>query len=94
MAVSIEDRVRVTARIPAELRKTLEEAAGLSGATLNQFVVQSALECAQRILEQETVIKLSREQAKKVFAMLDNPPKPTKKLKEAFKLNRKLISGA
>jgi uncharacterized protein (DUF1778 family) len=52
------DKTRITARVPAEVRATLEQAARLQGATLNQFVVQSAFQEAQRILERETVIQL------------------------------------
>ena len=38
----IAERVRLTARTPGRLRDTLEQAAELQGATLNQFVVRSA----------------------------------------------------
>ena len=35
---------RVSARVPAQVYQTLTQAAEISGATLNQFLVQSALE--------------------------------------------------
>lgn len=78
-----DTRIRITARVPAGLRATLEEPAELSGATLNQFVVQAAAERAQVVLERETTIRLSREDAKAVLALLDNPPKPNQALKAA-----------
>ena len=37
------DKERISSRVPKPVRKTLEEAAALSGATLNQFVVPAAL---------------------------------------------------
>ena len=77
-----------TARVPAELRETLEQAAQLQGATLNQFVVQSAFQAAQRIVERETLIRLSQRDAQKVFSLLDHPPKPNARLKEAVKASR------
>ncbi len=80
-----EERSRITARVPSEMRSTLEQAAKLVGATVNQFVIQSAYEEAQRILERETVIRLSRADAQCVFALMENPPKPNKRLKEAIK---------
>lgn len=85
-AVSCEEAselLSITARIPAELRGTLEQAAQLQGATLDQFVVQSAFQEAQRVVERETVIHLSRRDAQKVFSLLDCPPKPNARLKEA-----------
>lgn len=65
------------------MRATLEKAAELSGATVNQFIVQAAYQEAQRILEQETVIRLSQQDARRVLALLDSPPKPNRRLKEA-----------
>jgi len=40
------ERERISARIPKSVRKRLEEAADRSGATLNQFLVQAAIEKA------------------------------------------------
>lgn len=80
-----DDKVRITARVPSEMRRTLEQAAQLQGATLNQFVVQSAFREAQRVLERETVIRLSQRDAQKVFALLERPPRANKGLKEAVK---------
>ncbi len=80
-----EPRTRVTARVTDTVRNTLEQAAELLGATVNQFVVQSAFLEAQRVIERESVIRLSQKDARKVLAMLDNPPKPNQRLKDAVK---------
>jgi uncharacterized protein (DUF1778 family) len=85
------EKTRITARVPSQIRDILEEAAQLQGATLNQFVVHSAYQEAQRILERESVIRLSQQNAQKVFSLLDHPPKANKRLKEAVKLYRKLL---
>lgn len=94
MANVEEDKIRITARIPAGMRERLEEAAELMGATLNQFVVQSAVSEAQRLLERETTIRLSRDGAKQVLELLDHPPRANKQLREALKLHAELIRGA
>ena len=86
-----EAKVRITARVPAALRETLQQAARLQGATLDQFVVQSAFHEAQRILERETVIRLSRRDAQTVFALLEHPPRPSKQLKEAVQAYREKV---
>jgi uncharacterized protein (DUF1778 family) len=80
-----EPRKRITARVSENVRATLEQAAELLGATVNQFVVQSAYEEAQRILERESVIRLSQQDARVVFSLMDSPPKPGKALKVAVK---------
>ncbi len=80
-----EHRKRITARVSGNVRNTLEQAAELLGATVNQFVVQSAYLEAQRVIERESVIRLSQKDARKVLALLDNPPKPNERLKDAVK---------
>ena len=78
-------RKRITARVSDEVRVTLEQAAELLGATVNQFIVQSAYQEAQRLIERESVLRLSQQDARKVFSLLDNPPKPNKRLKDAVR---------
>ncbi|MBW2100971.1 MAG: DUF1778 domain-containing protein [Deltaproteobacteria bacterium] len=76
---------RITARVSMDIREKLIEAAAFSGATLNQFLVQAALEKAQEVLEKERVINLSYKDAEVFFSALENPPMPNKKLKNAVK---------
>jgi uncharacterized protein (DUF1778 family) len=80
-----EPRKRITARVSGSVRTTLEQAAELLGSTVNQFVVQTAYQEAQRIIERESVIRLSQRDARKVLSLLDNPPKRNQRLKEAVK---------
>lgn len=70
------ERDRISARVPKEVRERLEEAAELSGATLNQFLVQAAMKEADQILERERVIRLSACDSKWLLDLLDQPPKP------------------
>lgn len=79
---------RVTARISEEVKRLLTQAAELSGATLNQFLVQAALEKAQRMIEQENIIRLSMQDSAWFFNLLDNPPKPNAKLLQAVAAHR------
>ena len=80
-----EPRKRITARVSDNVRATLEQAAELLGATVNQFVVQTAYVEAQRVLERESVIRLSQKDAQRVLSLLDHPPKPNRRLKDAVK---------
>jgi uncharacterized protein (DUF1778 family) len=56
--MSVSKSGRVSARVPSHVYTMLTEAAELSGATLNQFLVQSAFEKAQLIIEQEQIMNL------------------------------------
>ena len=55
------------------------------GATVNQFIVQSALREAERIIEQERVIRLSGQDAASFLKALDKPLPPNRKLAAALK---------
>jgi uncharacterized protein (DUF1778 family) len=67
---------RLEARISPDLKRRLEYAASLRGATLTEFVVQSAQEAATRAIRENDVLTLS-ERASVAFAeFLLNPPGP------------------
>jgi uncharacterized protein (DUF1778 family) len=50
---------------------------------LNQFIIQSALEKAQSIIEQERVLNLTQKDADVFFKAIENPPQPNKELVKA-----------
>ena len=52
-----QQRERVTARIPIQIRETLEYASALSGATLNQFMIQAALKEAENVIRNHEEIQ-------------------------------------
>ena len=79
-----QDRGRITARLPHRVEEVLQQAADLSGATLNQFVVQAALDKANVIIDRERIIKLSVDDAALLVNLLDQPAKPNEALMRAF----------
>ena len=76
---------RVTARLSVDIKEKLIEAADFSGTTLNQFLIQAAIEKAQAVIEKERLITLSYKDAQVFFDALENPPEPNGKLKNAVK---------
>ncbi len=85
MTATTTERGRVTARIPAKVQEALDLAAAMVGATVNQFMVQTALREAERIIERERLIRLSARDAEIFIRALENPPPPNAKLKAALK---------
>lgn len=92
--MSVSKSGRFSARVPSHVYTMLTEAAELSGATLNQFLVQSAFEKAQLIIEQERVINMTREFSSIFFDAIEKPPAPGKKLKKAVKAYKRLKANA
>ena len=90
MAIS-KEKERISARVPLHAYQTLTQAAEISGATLNQFLLQAALEKAQMIIEKNRTIKLSTQEATVFFDAIENPPKPKSKLKKAMKTYKESI---
>jgi uncharacterized protein (DUF1778 family) len=84
MTATSLDRGRITARVPQNVQDTLQQAADLLGATLNQFVVQAALTEAQRVIERERVIHLSSNDAAFLLNLLEAPPVPNTRLRKAL----------
>ncbi len=85
MGTPVTKQERIGARVPPDVYATLNQAAELLGATVNQFLVQSALKEAQAVIEREQTIRLSRRDCERLLDLLDNPPKPNARLKAAVK---------
>ena len=84
MAQTIAEQ-RIPARMPTIVYDKIAAAAQSVGATLNQFLVQAALEKATAVLEEERIIKLSAESSEALFAIMENPPEANEYLKQAMK---------
>lgn len=82
---------RIPARMPTAVYERLVAAAQAVGATLNQFLVQSALEKANVILEEERVIKLSAASSEALFTIMENPPEPNEYLKQAIQKRKDVL---
>jgi uncharacterized protein (DUF1778 family) len=89
MTMPTADKDRVSARIPRASRKLLEQAAALSGATLNQFVVQAAVKEAHALLSRDQTIVLNAADTARFFAALERPPAPNAVLRKAAKAYRR-----
>lgn len=84
MVTASIERGRITARVSASVQETLETAASMIGATVNQFVVQTALREAERIIEQERVIRFAGSDAMRFLNALDTPLPPNDNLAAAL----------
>ena len=89
-----EGHQRVSARITLKVYEAIAQAADLSGATLNQFLVQSAYEKAQDIIEKERFIKMTVRSASVFFDALEQPPPPNKRLRSAVKFYKKVNNAS
>lgn len=79
------ERQQITVRVSSTIVETLSMAAGLMGTTLNSFVVQAALEKAQKIVDRENLHQASQIDAAMLLDLLDAPPKPNAARTRAYR---------
>ena len=76
---------RITARVTPDVQELLSKAAALMGiSSINSFVLSSAIEKAQHIMEREESLKLKEKDAVLFLEALERPAAAHKKLSEAF----------
>ncbi len=75
---------RVASRVPQIVAIKPREAADLTGTTLSQFMVQAALEKAEKVIERERTIYFSANDAAMLINLLDSPAGPNAALMKAF----------
>jgi uncharacterized protein (DUF1778 family) len=82
MAMTTASGKRLTTRITPHVQEKLQMAADLMGATLNQFVVQAAMEKAEKVIDSEERITLTRRESLRLMELLENPPPRNEKLQK------------
>lgn len=80
---------RITARVPASVHATLEYAASLQGATLNQFLLNCAIKGAKEVIESERWLRLSIDESKVYLDLLAAPPAPNSQARAAYRSYQK-----
>lgn len=73
-----------TIRVGKPVYEKLQIAADFSGSTLSQFVIQAALEKADKVIESETTIHLSRKDFLRALELIENPPPKNEKFIKAM----------
>ncbi|MCE5316613.1 MAG: DUF1778 domain-containing protein [Parachlamydia sp.] len=86
-----EDRLEI--RTSHAERKQFEQAAAFLGMNLSEFVRRTALEKSYEVLRKSNSIILSNEDRDVFLKALENPPEPSKKLKQALKHHKQLIKN-
>jgi len=76
---------RIDLRLPSAAKKVIDQAAALRGANRADFVIAAALEKAERIIAEETVIQLAiRDQQMLAQALTDMASEPATPFVEAL----------
>jgi uncharacterized protein (DUF1778 family) len=87
-------RERIFARVSAEDKAVISQAAAMAGQSAGSFMVAEARRAALETLESRQRIELNMEQSRRlVEALLAPPRRPTERMKRALKLYRETVTS-
>jgi len=86
----VTEYARLSCRVDARIKQRAEEAASLLGQSITDFTEAALAEKAQVILERHERITMSERDFARFVEMIENPPPPTQKLREALAEFRRL----
>jgi uncharacterized protein (DUF1778 family) len=88
-----EKSERLEARISADQKRLFQRAAEIEGRTLSDFIVGTVHEAAIRTVERAQIVHLSVEDSLVFANALIDPPRPSPKLRAAFRRHRQLLGS-
>ena len=89
--MAVDQIARLEARLPASVYALLKRAAELKGRSITDFVVDAAQDAAQRVIEEDGIIRLSAEDQARFAQALLNPPAPNTALTRAMRRHVKSV---
>jgi uncharacterized protein (DUF1778 family) len=81
---------RFEARMSADVKALLQQAADLRGETLTDFVLAASREKAAETLQEAQLVRLAAEDQKRFAGGLLNPPQPSRRLHNAAERYRRM----
>jgi uncharacterized protein (DUF1778 family) len=83
---------RLEARLSPGTKALFQEAATIQGRSLTDFVVDSAVEAAKRIVRQNELVELTRRDRIAFVEALLNPPPPNDRLQRAMRRHNQTVT--
>ncbi len=90
---STAQSVRLHVRLAAEHKDLIERAATLLGQTLSAFTVSTLVREAEEVTPRLGTLPLTNRDRDAFLAALDNPPKPSPKLRKAAKRHAREVAS-
>lgn len=93
LAVDERNTERMNFRTKPRIKKTIQQAAAMSGVDDSTFTMSAAYQSALQVIaaHERTILQAADHEA--FFAALDNPPEATDRLKAAFERHRTTIAS-
>lgn len=91
MARPLTESGRIELRVKPEEKALLSRAAALRHEDLTGFILRTVLPAAEKVVEQSGRVELSERDSLRVLELLENPPKPSARLRAAARRHRQLF---
>lgn len=80
---AVDDNNRLSLRIRAEDKAAIARASALSRTDMTEFIVRTATQAAQVIIDEAERVSLSERDSLRLLELLETPPAPTDRLRAA-----------
>ena len=84
---------RINVRLSESAKRRIEQAASVEGKTFSAFIVSSALENAERTVRRYETVAMRREDARRFFDALADPPPPNDHLRAALEEHTRRVDS-
>ncbi|AFZ26318.1 hypothetical protein Cylst_4219 [Cylindrospermum stagnale PCC 7417] len=81
--MTITKSERLEARISKEQKELFQRAADIQGRTLTDFVISGVAQAANQVIQEQEMMRLSKQDQEFFVKALLNPPSPNSKLRNA-----------
>jgi uncharacterized protein (DUF1778 family) len=76
---------RIEFRVSSEMKTLIQQAASLQGLSTSDFLAVTAYREAKRTVEEQDIIRLTKEESERFVDLLLNPSAPNARLKKLMK---------
>ncbi len=93
MAVKGKKEERIDARLTAEAKQQIDQAAALQGRSTSDFMVQAALKEASQVIEQQRIVRLTVEESVALAQLMNSEPKVNEASVAAMRRHNEIIGS-
>jgi len=93
MTVKDKKEERIDARLTAEAKQQIDQAAALQGRSTSDFMVQAALKEASQVIEQQRIIRLTVDESVALAELMTGEPKVNEASVAAMRRHKEIIGS-
>lgn len=93
MALKDKKEERIDARLTAEAKRQIDQAASLQGRSTSDFMVQAALKEASEVIEKQRIVRLTVEESIALAELMNSAPKVSEASVAAMRRHKKVIGS-